>query len=90
MSIQPRKALWPTVPVSGENFQSPPREYGILPFWFLNGDLDPDQMRDQLKEFAAKGMPGDHPARPVRPRDALHRRRSTSTASSWPWTRPRS
>lgn len=57
MSIQPRKALWPTVPVSGENFQSPPREYGILPFWFLNGDLDPDQMRDQLKEFAAKGMP---------------------------------
>jgi hypothetical protein len=50
--------LWPHLPVSPERFATPPREYGILPFWFLNGDLDPDQMRDQLREFEAKGMPG--------------------------------
>jgi hypothetical protein len=58
MSATPRtKALWPAVPVNAGTFSSPPREYGILPFWFLNGDLDPDQMRAQLREFADKGMP---------------------------------
>ena len=59
MSTRSRtKALWPAVPVNEETFASPPREYGILPFWFLNGDLDPEQMRAQLRELAAKGMPG--------------------------------
>jgi alpha-L-rhamnosidase len=53
-----RKQLWPRVPISAEAFTSPPREYGILPFWFLNGDLDPAQMRSQLREFVDKGMPG--------------------------------
>jgi alpha-L-rhamnosidase len=52
------KVLWPAVPVTEDTFARPPREYGILPFWFLNGDLDPEQMRSQLREFAAKGMPG--------------------------------
>jgi hypothetical protein len=59
LSTQPRaKALWPAVPVNEDTFATPPREYGILPFWFLNGDLDPEQMRVQLREFADKGMPG--------------------------------
>jgi glycosyl hydrolase family 106( putative alpha-L-rhamnosidase) len=59
MATSPRmKALWPAVPVNEGTFATPPREYGILPFWFLNGDLDPDQMRAQLRELAAKGMPG--------------------------------
>lgn len=49
---------WPEIPVNPENFRNPPREYGILPFWFLNGALDPDEMRYQLKEFREKGMPG--------------------------------
>ena len=36
----------------------PPRDYGILPFWFLNGELDPQEMLYQLREFRDKGMPG--------------------------------
>lgn len=39
-------------------FRSPTREFGILPFWFLNGDLEPEEMRWQLGELAAKGMHG--------------------------------
>lgn len=39
-------------------FRSPTREYGILPFWFLNGELDPAEMRWQLRELAGKGMHG--------------------------------
>jgi glycosyl hydrolase family 106( putative alpha-L-rhamnosidase) len=39
-------------------FEHPTREFGILPFWFLNGELDPDEMRWQLGELAAKGMQG--------------------------------
>jgi alpha-L-rhamnosidase len=39
-------------------FRSPTREFGILPFWFLNGELDPGEMGWQLRELAAKGMHG--------------------------------
>lgn len=49
---------WPRLPIDREHFENPPREYGILPFWFLNGELDPEEMRYQLREFRAKGMPG--------------------------------
>ena len=44
--------------LAGEQFRTPLRDYGILPFWFLNGELDPDEMRWQLRELRAKGMPG--------------------------------
>jgi hypothetical protein len=54
--MQPKP--WPLIPVSRDHFQNPPRDYGILPFWFLNGELDPEEMRFQLREFRAKGMPG--------------------------------
>jgi alpha-L-rhamnosidase len=54
--MQPKP--WPSIPVKKDNFHTPPREYGILPFWFLNGELDPEEMRFQLNEFRAKGMPG--------------------------------
>ena len=54
--MQPKP--WPSIPVKNDNFHKPPREYGILPFWFLNGELDPEEMRFQLREFRAKGMPG--------------------------------
>ncbi len=54
MSFNP----WPALPINHANFQRPPREYGILPFWFLNGRLDAPEMRYQLQEFRAKGMPG--------------------------------
>jgi hypothetical protein len=39
----------------------PPRPnatHGLLPFWFLNGELDPDEMRRQLRELAEQGMAG--------------------------------
>ncbi len=49
---------WPKVPLSLHNFQRPPREYGILPFWFLNGELEPEEMRYQIREFYEKGMSG--------------------------------
>lgn len=49
---------WPDLPVTLENFRRPPREYGILPFWFLNGERDFEEMRYQLREFRDKGMPG--------------------------------
>jgi len=41
-----------------EAFRHPPREFGILPFWFLNGELDPDEMRVQLRELRDKDMAG--------------------------------
>ncbi|MBW3633808.1 MAG: hypothetical protein KY456_12365 [Chloroflexi bacterium] len=49
---------WQHVPPTVETLRHPPREYGILPFWFLNGELDPEEMRWQLRELREKGMPG--------------------------------
>ena len=49
---------WSHVPPTVETLRHPPREYGILPFWFLNGELDPEEMRWQLRELREKGMPG--------------------------------
>jgi hypothetical protein len=45
-------------PLDHAAFRDPSRDYGILPFWFLNGELDPDEMRYQLGELRAKGMQG--------------------------------
>jgi alpha-L-rhamnosidase len=45
-------------PLDLEAYQAPNRDYGILPFWFLNGELDPDEMLYQLGELRAKGMQG--------------------------------
>jgi hypothetical protein len=52
------RAPWPHVEPTPETLRNPPVEYGILPFWFLNGALEPDEMRFQLKEFRDKGFPG--------------------------------
>ncbi len=49
---------WQHVPPTAETLRHPPREYGILPFWFLNGELDPEEMRWQLRELREKEMPG--------------------------------
>ncbi|MGE5529973.1 MAG: glycosyl hydrolase [Patescibacteria group bacterium] len=45
-------------PLSEERFAHPNRDFGILPFWFWNGDLRPDEMRREMEELKAKGMPG--------------------------------
>src|SRR6266516_5360122 len=45
-------------PFDHDTFREPSRSFGILPFWFLNGELDPDEMRFQLRELRAKGMQG--------------------------------
>jgi hypothetical protein len=41
-----------------DNFKLPPKELGILPFWFWNGELDPGEMEWQLREYKSKGIPG--------------------------------
>ena len=45
-------------PVDAAAFRAPNRDFGILPFWFLNGELDPTEMRFQLGELRDKGMHG--------------------------------
>ena len=45
-------------PFTPEKFANPSREFGSLPFWFVNGEMDYDEMEYQLKEFHAKGIPG--------------------------------
>jgi hypothetical protein len=45
-------------PLDADAFREPNRDFGILPFWFLNGELDPDEMRFQLRELRDKGMHG--------------------------------
>ena len=50
---------WPHVPPTLETLREPPREYGILPFWFLNGELEPEEMRWQLSELKP-GEPAKH------------------------------
>ncbi len=54
MVTEPRLDL----PLDTERFRRPPAEFGILPFWFLDGELDPAEMRFQLGELRDKGMAG--------------------------------
>jgi alpha-L-rhamnosidase len=49
---------WVDERLDPETFEHPTPEFGILPFWFLNGELDPDEMRFQLRELADKRMRG--------------------------------
>ena len=39
-------------------FSDPPRYYSLIPFWFLNDDLDEDELRRQLDDFVAHGVYG--------------------------------
>lgn len=39
-------------------FADPPREFGIMPFWFWNDDLDEAELLRQIREFHAKGFGG--------------------------------
>ncbi len=44
--------------LSKEKFAHPSREFGIMPFWFWNGEMDYAEMEYQLREYYAKGIPG--------------------------------
>ena len=41
-----------------KTFVDPPREYGLIPFWFLNDDLDEAELKRQLDGFRAHGVYG--------------------------------
>jgi len=53
-----------------QTFVDPPREYGILPFWFWNDDLEEAELIRQIREFYAKGFGGFL----IHPRVGLSRR----------------
>ena len=42
-------------------FADPPREFGMMPQWFWNDDLDEAELLRQLREFHAKGCGGVMP-----------------------------
>jgi hypothetical protein len=37
---------------------NPDREFSMIPFWFLNGDLDDDEIKRQLNDFCKHGVYG--------------------------------
>ena len=45
-------------PLSKEKFKNPSVEFGIMPFWFWNGEMSYDEIAYQIKEYKAKGCPG--------------------------------
>lgn len=40
------------------NFNDPPEENRIRPFWFLNGDIEEEQIKKQILEMKDKGLGG--------------------------------
>jgi hypothetical protein len=51
-------------------FADPPREFGMMPQWFWNDDVEEEELLRQLREFHAKGCGGVMP----HPRVGLSRR----------------
>ena len=43
--------------LSHEKFAIPSKEFGIMPFWFWNGEMSYEEIEYQLKEFKDKGCP---------------------------------
>ncbi len=44
------------IPAILRSFEHPPRTCSQVPFWFWNGPLDADQLREQLREMRDKGV----------------------------------
>lgn len=44
--------------LSKEKFVNPSKEFGIMPFWFWNGEMKYEEIEYQLKEYKDKGCPG--------------------------------
>lgn len=40
------------------NFNDPPKENRIRPFWFLNGEIEEEQIEKQILEMKDKGLGG--------------------------------
>ncbi|MCB1103766.1 MAG: hypothetical protein H7A44_08000 [Opitutaceae bacterium] len=53
-----------------EQFSDPPREFGIMGFWFWNGDMEDREVVRQIREMHAKGFAGFC----IHPRNGLSRR----------------
>ncbi len=64
-------------------FADPPREFGIMPFWFWNDDLDEDELVRQIHAFYAKGFGGFL----LHPRVGLSRRVGYLTATYFRFVR---
>lgn len=45
-------------PLSTEKFAKPSVEFGIMPFWFWNGEMSYEEITYQLREYKDKGCPG--------------------------------
>jgi len=45
-------------PALSQTFANPPREFGTLPFWFWNDDLEEAELLRQIQEFHTKGFGG--------------------------------
>lgn len=41
-----------------DKFKNPPADVRGIPFWAWNGDLDPTEIREQIREFHRQGMGG--------------------------------
>ena len=41
-----------------ETFRNPPREYTMIPFWFLNDDLTEEELKRQIDDFELHGVYG--------------------------------
>lgn len=41
-----------------EEYKNPPKEYSLVPFWFWNGTLEEDRLREQIRMMADKGVYG--------------------------------
>ena len=41
-----------------DRLRNPSRDYSSMPFWFLNGDLNAEEMRRQMRDFEAHGVYG--------------------------------
>ena len=50
-----------------QKFLAEPREYGIVPFWFINHYAEPDVLKQQIREMAQKHCGGVM----IHPRDGL-------------------
>ncbi len=41
-----------------KNFRQPDKEYSVLAFWFLNGELEEEKLKHQISEMVEKGVYG--------------------------------